>query len=336
MSRASDLFQRLEAGGLAALDELLAEHEPESLFVDFKRADSDGAGSRLADSDNKNLSKGISGFANAEGGLLIWGVDCRRDPVTGNEVAAKHALVDAAGFRTKLESAVSRETIPPHPGVRMLHIQEASADPGGYVIVHIPKSEIGPLRSTKSHHYHVRTGSDFSIVSHDVLAGMFGRAPQPKVFPNYLSHPARLSERRDSVVLAFGVVACNIGAVLAAKPYLTIWFGDFPTKQIHANTPHPEWFTLRRGVMPGFSVVTHDGVDMAPGAVDHLCDIVMNVPAGFARPIRLKGTVGALNTVPQHFSVTVSVESIRTAAERAATGESLQSSEFMAFEPPLS
>lgn len=217
----------------------------------------------------------------------------------------------------------------------MLHFRESEADPAGYVIVHVPKSEIGPLRSTKSNHYHIRTGSDFSIISHDVLAGMFGRAPQPRVFPNYLSHPARLSERRDSVVLAFGVVACNLGAVLAAKPYLTVWFGDFPPTQVHANTPHQDWFTLRRGVMPGFSVVGRDAVDLAPGAADHLCDMVLNVPLGYARPIRLKGTIGALNTVPQHFSVSVSVESIRTAAVRAAAGERLTTSDFMTFDPPL-
>lgn len=333
MSRGTDLFQRLEARGLAALDELLADLEPESLFVDFKRSDANGAGLRLSESDNKNLSKGIAGFANSEGGLLIWGIDCRRDPATGNEVANKHALVDAAGFRTKLEAAVSRETIPPHPAIRMLHIQETPPNPSGYVIVHVPKSEIGPLRSTKTNHYHVRTGSDFSIVSHDVLAGMFGRSPQPKIFANYLSHPARQSERRDASVLAFGIVACNQGAVPAPKPYLSLWYGDFPSSNVHANTPHPEWFTLRRGVMPGLSVVSRDGADLTPGGVDHLCDIVLTVPLRYGCPIHIKGIIGAQNAVPQHFSATASTDALRALEERLASGGTLPTSDFLVFDP---
>ena len=35
MDRASELFERLQADGLAALKRILDEEEPESLFLDF-------------------------------------------------------------------------------------------------------------------------------------------------------------------------------------------------------------------------------------------------------------------------------------------------------------
>src|SRR5712664_714535 len=160
MSRAEDLFKRLQDGKLAALEQLIEDREPESLFLDFKRSPDDGDGAKLASDDNKNLSKAASGFGNSEGGVLIWGVDCRRDGITGNEVANKHPLNDASGFRTKLEGAISRATLPPHQGIETLCIQESGSSLG-YVAVLIPKANIGPLRSVATNHYHLRSGSDF-------------------------------------------------------------------------------------------------------------------------------------------------------------------------------
>lgn len=216
MSRAEDLFGRLRDGGLTALEQLIADREPESLFLDFKGSPDNGNGTKLSADDNKNLAKGISGFGNSEGGVFIWGVDCRRDH-TGNEVANKAPLNDANAFRTKLEGAISRVTLPPHPGIQTLCIQEPDSTKG-YVAVLIPKVHIGPLRSVQTNHYHLRSGSDFGIVPHDVLAGMFGRSPQPKIYINFISRPARLDERKEHLVLAIGIVIMNRGAVLAERP----------------------------------------------------------------------------------------------------------------------
>jgi predicted HTH transcriptional regulator len=135
MSRAHDIFQRLQIEGASALEQLIAEREPESLFLDFKRSPEDGAAKNLSTEDNKNLSKAISGFANAAGGVVVWGVDCRPEKSTGNEVATKHPIVDAAGFNTKLQAAISRTTIPPHPGVQVVCFEEPDNAPKGYVAV---------------------------------------------------------------------------------------------------------------------------------------------------------------------------------------------------------
>jgi predicted HTH transcriptional regulator len=150
MSRAEDLFNRLRDRGCGALDEMIDERELESLFLDFKRSPSDGASKSLAQDDNKNLSKAVSGFSNSSGGVVVWGVDCRRDSSTGNEVAKKHPLVDAGGFKTKIENAISRATVPPHPSVQVIHFDEPDKPPSGYVAVLIPRSIIGPLRSVEN------------------------------------------------------------------------------------------------------------------------------------------------------------------------------------------
>ena len=222
MSRAIDLFERLRSGQRTALEDLIAERELESLFLDFKRSPADGASLHFSPDDNKNLSRSISGFGNSSGGVVVWGVDCRREAVTGNEVASKHPLLDAGGFATKVQNAISRATVPPHSGVQVSFFTETEHSTAGYVAVLVPQSHVGPLRSVATNHYHLRSGSDFGIVPHDVLAGMFGRPPQPNVDLNVVSYPARLDGRPDHLTLAFGIFAVNLGAVVSERPYLSL------------------------------------------------------------------------------------------------------------------
>ena len=151
MSRAHELFERLRNGECSALEQLLADREPESLFLDFKCSPQDGTSKTLAPDDNKNLSKAISGFANSSGGIIVWGVNCRRDSATGNEVAKKQPLLDAGGFNSKLQAAVSRTTIPPHPGVQVLFFDEPGQSPAGYVVVYVPQSLSCLLRRLPAH-----------------------------------------------------------------------------------------------------------------------------------------------------------------------------------------
>ena len=320
MSRAHELFERLREGGCSALEQLIADREPESLFLDFKRSPQDGASKNLAPEDNKNLSKAISGFANSSGGIVVWGVDCRRDSVTGSEVAEKHPLLDASGFNTKLQAAVSRTTVPTHPGVQVLFFNESGQSPAGYVVVYVPQSLIGPIRALASNHYHVRTGSDFSFLSHDVLAGMFGRVPQPNVDLNLISHPARLNSRPDHLTIAFGFVAVNLGAVVGERPYLSAFIGDFPQKLLIVQAPDRENFLVRRGLLPNFSVVSSEGFLLTPGATEHMCDIVIDIPVTEPRAIKLECTLGVLGAPPKRFTLAASEDEVRAGISRANGG----------------
>jgi len=332
MSRAHELFERLREGGCSSLDELIADREPESLFLDFKRSPQDGLAKSLAPEDNKNLSKAISGFANSSGGVVVWGVDCRRDSATGNEVASKHPLLDAAGFNTKLQAAVSRTTIPAHPGVQVLFFDEPTVSPAGYVVVYVPQSFIGPIRSLSTNHYHVRTGSDFGFVPHDVLAGMFGKAPQPNAELNLISYPARLDSSPGHLTIAFGLVGVNLGAVVGERPYLSAFMGDFPQKLLTVIAPDREHFSVRRGPIPNFSVISSTGFLLTPGATEHMCDIVIEVPVAQPRSIKLECTLGVLGAPPKRFTLEASEESVRAGIARASGGN-FPSSDIVKLQP---
>ena len=319
MSRAHELFERLREGRCSVLDELIVDREPESLFLDFKRSPQDGAARNLAPDDNKNLSKAISGFANSSGGIVIWGVDCRRNS-SGNEVAEKHPLLDAGGFNTKLQAAISRTTIPAHPGVQVLSFDEPGMSPAGYVVVYVPQSHIGPIRSLVTNHYHVRTGSDFGFVPHDVLAGMFGKAPQPNADLNLISHPAGLDPSTGYLTIAFGFVAVNLGAVVGERPYLSAFLGDFPQKDMSVLAPDQLHFSVRRSLLPNFSVISSEGFLLTPGATEHMCDVLIDIPVSEPRSIKLECTLGVLGAPPRRFTLLASEEEVRAGIARASSG----------------
>jgi hypothetical protein len=54
-SRAQELFDRIETGGKAAIDRLIAETAAEELFLDFKNSSQNGAGPNLHADDARNL-----------------------------------------------------------------------------------------------------------------------------------------------------------------------------------------------------------------------------------------------------------------------------------------
>lgn len=335
MDRARELFERLEAGGLAALERLLAEEEPESLFLDYKRSATPAGDPGLHRNDRENLSKALSGFANSEGGLLIWGVDARREAGAQREAVNKAPVVQAAGFRTLVEGALSGESVPALSNARVLHILEG-AGPAGYVVVLIPQSLIGPIRATRTDKYHLRSGSSFGIVPHGVLAGMFGRAPQPVIRPNFIAHFTQLNERRDAISISFTVAAGNFGAVLAGKVFLSVWLGDLAQfeKAVHVQVVHAEAYDLRRGRLPGFSIVAKDGVELAPGGLDELCSIVVTLPLNYRQPIRFDFNLGARDTPPGRFSISVNADTMNGLAERLAAGR-LRTDEIWETDAPL-
>ena len=121
MGRAEDLFSRIKEHKESAIDELIRDRQSEELFLDFKRSRDNGAGSGLARDDRRNLAKAISGFGNSEGGIIIWGVDCRESSrgsvPLGDVPVGKEPLEDPVRFRSWLEGATSGCTIPPHSGV---------------------------------------------------------------------------------------------------------------------------------------------------------------------------------------------------------------------------
>ena len=134
MGRAEELFQRIRSGGAAEIQRMIAEPFTEELFLDYKQA-ATKTFSKLDPSDRKNLAKAISGFGNSEGGVIVWGADCRSSS-TG-DVPTDAPVADPVALKSLLDGAVGGATLPAHAGV--LNEAHRLANGTGYVVTHIPQ-----------------------------------------------------------------------------------------------------------------------------------------------------------------------------------------------------
>jgi hypothetical protein len=216
-----DLFNRLATGGYEAAEALIGERHAETYFLDFKRSKTDGRGSRLADNDRNNLAKAVSGFSNSEGGLIVWGIDCRPDTAGADLPSETHLLVDSAAFASRLEGTASGVTVPPVTGIENRPLPKSQGAPAGLVVTFVPKSPRAPHQSVPDSRYYIRSGSDFVPAPHGVLAGLWGRRPEPHLFHQFVSEPPRVSAD-GQLDWNVGFVLVNDGPGLARDVFVTI------------------------------------------------------------------------------------------------------------------
>jgi len=221
MSRAEDIYERLVSGGAAAIDEFIVTRQFEELFLDFKRSADNGKGQSLHEHDRNNFGRALSGFANSEGGVIIWGVDCRSGADGADIARSKEPLVDCDAFASRLEGIVSGCTVPPCPRVRSVAIHSVKGGAAGFVATYVPKSARAPHQQVPDSRYFIRAGSSFLPAPHGVLAGLFGQRPEPFVYHSFLIEPVRCSA--ESVIdAAMAVVIESDGPGIARDIFVTL------------------------------------------------------------------------------------------------------------------
>ena len=298
MARARDLFQKFRQQGEAAIDEFIADCKSEELFLDFKRATDGGGGTKLRHGDRANLAKAISGFGNSEGGLIVWGVTCTKDPQLGDIPTGKQPVKNPKRFVSWLEGAVSGCTLPPHSGVQHIAIERKKSD-DGFVLTYIPSSMLSPhqcIVDPYRHRYYIRVGSNFDHAPHGVLAGMFGKRPVPNLWHSWNAYEGGVADvepspRREPYVRV-GFVIRNCGVSLARDVFVNLAFmlpGPECALVVHPRTLK-DW-SLRRSHF-GYHLVAQDGYRLAPMAFDEPMKVDLFILPPFETELSYEITYG--------------------------------------------
>lgn len=111
----------------------------ESQWVDFKQAPYPVRDGRLTDNGKWNLAKDVACFANASGGLLVFGYKTHRPANTIVEEASEHtpvpkSLVDADAYA----KVISDWVYPQIRGVRMIWYPPEPSEGSGVLVVEVP------------------------------------------------------------------------------------------------------------------------------------------------------------------------------------------------------
>jgi len=291
MGRAEEIFARIVDQGEAALDEFIDARASEELFLDFKRSADHARGSALHQNDRSNLEKAVSGFGNSEGGVIVWGVDCSRNPAMGDVASAKMPIEQPTRYKSWLENATSGVTVPAHGGVR--HHAVLIADDTGFVVTLIPMSHHAPHQTANDRRYYMRAGSSFLPMPHAILAGMFGRRPNPNIWPTWVLSCFPVPSTNE-MKLSIGVSPYNDGPGIAEDVFVNINVASLPganCKIEFTDIKDANWFgDLFFGHQ--LSIILRNGLRLPPKALILATTITMRFRPPFNNPLRLTGSCG--------------------------------------------
>lgn len=332
MSRAEDIFQKLIYFGEDAIDDFIVNLQTEELFLDFKQAVSTGKnGTSLHKDDRKNLAKGISGFGNSEGGVIVWGVECSRDCDIGDVAKAKVKVKNVHRFLSWLENAISGCTIPSHNRVRN-HIISVDKNGDGFVATYIPKSELAPLMTTMGNNIYIRSGSNNVPAPYSVIAGMFGKRPQPNVeliiadknlevldnavedmvYPPSLDNPPEKYLR-----LSFSICGENDSNVIARELYLSCSSTSKGGEYNKVRFSNYNQMDSIPGIEGQLNLITRPDLRLPPRGVIRFANVTIILSPYSEEDFLMDGVIGADHAAPKDFRVYIPKNKLRSFVARA-------------------
>jgi hypothetical protein len=293
MGRAEDIFFSIKRGGANEIRRMISDQVVEELFLDYKRAATVAPFKKLDPSDRKNLAKAIAGFANSEGGVIVWGVDCRQNPPHGDIPTQAVQISNPNAYKSLLEGAITGVTLPAHPGVENVALQ-ISGQSDGFVATHIPVGLNVPYRTLGDREeYYIRAGSNFYPTPHAVLAGLFGRAPHPELkIVVQFAGPRNAYSRSRQTQLGFGISIANVGRGIAED----LFFGaetNLPSG-CQAYFPLTEHWKGWR-VANRFTMISQSFPGLPPGSENSVVELVLEFSTEVEGDIVIDLTCGTRN-----------------------------------------
>jgi hypothetical protein len=213
-----DFFESITA---EALSFFIESEQEEHLHLDFKLVQS----SSMQRDDRKNLAKAVSGFANSDGGVIVWGVDCRKNN-SGIDCASRVVPIqNAALFLSSLNKYTGEAVNPILDGI--VHREIQMRDGSSCVKTLVPASGSGPhMAKLGEDRYFKRSGDSFRKMEHFDLEDMFGRRAHPRLELMILDLKAGGSHESMSSSITRGLRALigikNSGRGVARAPYLAL------------------------------------------------------------------------------------------------------------------
>lgn len=257
-SAAEQIFESFEASQWERVQDAITRHESESLFIDFKRKSNAGDG-EFGKDDRRNLGEALSGFANSEGGVIVWGMGTER--LNGHDVAsAVQPLADIDGVLRELKRLTPELVSPPVQGIRHLPLRDPDNPQTGVLITLIPQSDLTPhmARGPSQQRYYRRTEAGFRPMEHYEVADLFGRRAYPVLesAPTWRVRFARAGGGSARVRLAVEFYLVNRGRALANYPCITL--GEpkgYPVEDYTASSVANSFFHWCRHPRAGGGVI---------------------------------------------------------------------------------
>lgn len=218
ISTARQFFDDLVTGGVPAIEALVSHTVHETEWLDFK------SGEHLKDTSS-TWSEAICGFANNQGGVLVWGIDARKDKISEIDAASDVKPVDnPAGLRSRLLELLRNAVEPPIAGVEVRDF--ARSDGKGFVICFVPESDTKPHRAEllSNKPYKIRIADAFINPSPSLLRSLFFPQSSPRLEIDIHPNIPRIDQDNppSSVEILYRVSLRNTGLVSAKDIFVVM------------------------------------------------------------------------------------------------------------------
>lgn len=187
--------------------------------------------SPLTDDDKGYLSQALSGFANSDGGILVFGMKTeRQSPESADVVTEARPIQAPKKVVTEINALIGQIVSPIVNGV-LAKTVPASNSKGmdyGYIVVLIPASDLAPHRALSkkigAREYWKRSGDSFYRMEHYDIADMFGRRQRPKLKLNCrIIRGLEISVQGETLLGGRIVISIrNEGRSIARFPFLAV------------------------------------------------------------------------------------------------------------------
>lgn len=223
MPTLTELFEQLDWN---MVEEFVKQRQEEHLHLDFKTVNNLEMSSK---DDKRNFAKAVSGFGNSDGGIIVWGIDARKNPDGVDCATAIVELNNPPLMMSRLNALTGDATTPIVDGVR----HKAIINPAsgcGVVATLVPENDGGPfMAKLTENRYYKRSGDGFYFMEHFDLADMFGRRQKPRLA--FLMEPVRVENGGEE----YSISVENHGRAVARHAGFLIWMQDIELKNVNGN-----------------------------------------------------------------------------------------------------
>lgn len=256
------LFQSLASW--QDLQDLIDNGEAEGLHLECKAPSSP----KLNQDSQALLAKALSGFSNAAGGIIIWGMSTTKHSHSGLDVLTQlEPIGNCQQFARLVENKIPLLATPMVQGTQTKVIKEHSKDTRGVAITHIPQSHGDPVQSNKDHRYYFRTGDAFEPAPHEMIRRLFHAVESPDLRPLVKPELTKLSKKGHWII---PISIKNHSVAIGEHVYVSV-------KVLNASSCKSIETSILRdvsGINPGEKVfhsspdfVIHRGMDMIVGTL---------------------------------------------------------------------
>lgn len=220
--RTMELREYFYSIDLTEIDRYIQDKQEENINLEFKTVNHPNYNDKNREFDKINISTALSGFANSNGGIIIWGVKAKNNSANQDVAQEKKPIRELTKFLNLLNRLEGQAITPPITGI--LHEKIEISNDTGFIKTFIPQSENAPhMANLSGKHYYKRSGDSFYQCEHYDIVDMFSRKhkTQLKVNAKAISKSIRYVYFKPMYNrYQFMVSIVNEGKNIAKHPFL--------------------------------------------------------------------------------------------------------------------